>query len=131
MIQVNVECPRCRTSLMDTEHKIDDHDSISVIIELQKKRGWLRLSSLYGSYTIESEYDIPPDTVARFICPHCQSELKSTRTCEACGSPMVAMHFKDGGHVQICSRRGCRHHLVEFRELETELRAFYDRYSNY
>ena len=131
MIQVEVECPRCRASLMDSEHKIDDHDSISVIIEFQDKRGWLRLSSLYGSYTIDSEHEIPRDSVARFFCPHCQNELKSTRTCEACGTPMVAMHFKDGGHVQICSRRGCKHHLIEFREFETELRAFYNRYSNY
>jgi ssDNA-binding Zn-finger/Zn-ribbon topoisomerase 1 len=131
MIQVNVECPRCRASLMDPEHKIDDKDSIYVIIDFLDKRGWLRLSSLYGSYTIESEFAIPPDTVAKFFCPHCQHELKSKRTCDACGTPMVAMHFKDGGHVQICSRRGCQHHLVEFRELETELRAFYDRYSNF
>ena len=131
MIHVEVECPRCRTSLMDPEHQIDGHDCISVTIEFDEKRGWLRLSSLYGSYTIESEYEIPPDSVVRFFCPHCGKELRSTRTCEACGTPMVAMHFRDGGHVQICSRRGCKHHLIEFRDFETELRAFYTRYTNY
>ena len=129
MIQVNLQCPHCRENLMDAEYKIDNQDSVRVEVELGGKRGWLRLSSLYGSYTIESEFDLPLGTIATFFCPHCDTELRSKRFCEECGAPMVAMNFKEGGIVQICSRRGCKKHLIEFEDLESELRAFYNRYS--
>lgn len=114
---------------MDSERQIDNKDSIKVRIEFADKQGFLWLSSLYGSYNIESEHDIPVGTLTRFFCPLCGAELKSTRTCEECRAPMVAMNFSEGGVVQICSRRGCKKHLIEFEDLEAELRAFYNRYS--
>ena len=89
MIEVNVKCPHCGESLMDEEIKIDDHPSVKVNIQWRGERGRLRLSSLYGSYTIE-----------------CQLST-----------------------VEICSRRGCKKHLIEFENLESELRAFYNKYS--
>jgi methionyl-tRNA synthetase len=129
MIQVNVKCPHCGKSLMDADVKIDDHPSVTVLIGYENKRGFLHLSSLYGSYNIESEVFVPQEKIAQFFCPHCEAELKSTRLCELCQAPMIPMRFTEGGTVQICSRRGCKRHLIEFEELETEIRAFYDKYS--
>ena len=52
-----------------------------------------------------------------------------TRLCEICKAPMVSFGFKEGGIIQICSRRGCKKHLIEFEDPEVELRAFYEKYS--
>jgi hypothetical protein len=131
MIQVNVKCPYCEESLMDEEHEIDNYPSIKVTIEFKGRYGWLRLSSLYGSYNAESEFPIPHCEIVRFFCPKCNANLEGMRKCEECGAPMIAMDFVNGGVVQICSRKGCKKHLIEFEDLETEIRAFYDTYSTF
>ncbi|MEW6685733.1 MAG: hypothetical protein AB1393_05950 [Candidatus Edwardsbacteria bacterium] len=131
MIQVTVECPHCRKSLMDEKVKIDGHPSIKVMIEYMKERGTLYLSSLYGSYNIQSELLVPEGKIAHFFCPYCKAYLETTRICEKCEAPMVAMKFPRGGIIQICSRRGCKKHLVEFEDLETEIREFYEAYSTF
>ena len=114
---------------MDEEIKIDDHPSVKLNIQRGEERGTLRLSSLYGSYHIDSELSVPQGEVVKFFCPHCKAELSGSRNCEKCNAPMIPMKFAQGGTVQICSRRGCKKHLIEFEDLESELRAFYEKYS--
>ncbi|MGB2697437.1 MAG: class I tRNA ligase family protein [Candidatus Zixiibacteriota bacterium] len=128
MIQVNVKCPKCGKSLMDEKHKINEHPSVKVMIEHKNKRGWVRLSSLYGSYNLESELLIPEGESVRFFCPFCESDLAGTRKCEKCDAAMIPLKFSDGGFVEICSRKGCKKHLIEFENLENELKAFYNAY---
>jgi NADH-quinone oxidoreductase subunit E len=110
---VRVSCPRCNHSLMDPQHQVDGHPSIRMTISFERVHGWLRLSSLYGSYNIDCEFPIPTDTVANFFCPHCHAELSSGSQCAECGSPMVPMVVREGGIVQICSRRGCKFHMLD------------------
>ena len=110
---VSVSCPRCNHSLMDPIHPIDEVPSIRVTVAFGRQHGWLRLSSLYGSPAIESEHEIPRDAVVDFFCPHCHAELKGASSCPECGAPMVAMIVRAGGIVQICSRRGCRGHMLD------------------
>jgi len=71
------------------------------------------LSSLYGSYNVESEYEIPPDTIVQMFCPHCHAEFIGGAKCGECGAPMVPMIIRGGGVVQICSRRGCKGHILD------------------
>ena len=129
MIKLEVKCPHCKKSLMDEEHKIDNNPSVSFIIESEKGRGWLRLSSLYGSYNKESEFPVSEGEIMRMFCPHCDSNLRVTRDCERCGAPMVATKIIGGAMIEICSRWGCKKHLIEFENLESELSTFYDKYS--
>jgi NADH:ubiquinone oxidoreductase subunit E len=110
---LEVHCSRCNHSLMDPHHLIDGHPSVRVTISFGRKHGWLRLSSLYGSYTVESEYETPMDTVAHFFCPQCHAELNGASNCAECGAPMVPMIVRGGGMVQICSRRGCKGHMLD------------------
>lgn len=110
---VEVCCARCNHSLMDPSHSIEGYSSIRVTISFERKHGWLRLSSLYGSYTIESEHEIPHDTVANFFCPYCHAELVGASDCAACSAPMVPLIVRGGGIIQICSRRGCRAHRLD------------------
>ncbi len=110
---VEVSCARCNHSLMDSEHIIDGHPSIRVTVSFGHRHGWLALSSLYGSYKVASEYDIPIDEIVQLFCPHCHAELIGGGRCSECGAPMVPMIVRGGGVVQICSRRGCRGHMLD------------------
>lgn len=110
---VEVSCPRCNHSLMDPDHPIDGQPSIRVTLSFGREHGWLRLSCLYGSYSVESEYEIPKDTLVDFFCPHCHAELNGASSCPECGARMVPLIVRRGGVVQICSRRGCKGHMLD------------------
>ncbi len=114
---VEIICARCAHSLMDPIYLIDGHPSVRVTIYFERQHGWLRLSSVYGSYTIESEYEVPIDAVVTFFCPHCHTELKSKIPCPECHAPMVSMAVRGGGVVQICSRRGCKGHMLDVTDV--------------
>jgi hypothetical protein len=110
---VEVSCARCNHTLMDPEHTVDQLPGIRVTISFGDLHGWLLLSCLYGSPEIVSEHEIPADTVAHFFCPHCHAELTGAADCADCGAPMIPMIVRGGGIVQICSRRGCRAHMLD------------------
>ncbi len=110
---VEVSCARCNHSLMDPEHPVDDHPSIRVTVAFGREHMPLRLSCLYGSFNIETERSIPMDTVADFFCPHCHAHMVGASPCMECGAPMVPMIVRGGGIVQICSRRGCKGHILD------------------
>ncbi len=111
---VEVSCSRCNHSLMDHGYLLDGHPSIRVTVSFGRKHGWLRLSSLYGSYNTETEYEAPENEVINFFCPHCHAELTGASKCAECGAPMVPMIVRGGGIVQICSRQGCKGHILDF-----------------
>jgi NADH-quinone oxidoreductase subunit E len=110
---VYVSCPHCNRSLKDETFAIDGRPSIRVNISSDRKQGWLRLSCLYGSYNFASEFDVSTETVVSFLCPHCGLEFPSTLDCPVCDAPMVPMLVDGGGTVQICSRRGCKNHMLD------------------
>ncbi len=111
---IDVSCSHCNHSLMDDAHLIDGKPSIRVTMSFERKHGWLRLSSLYGSYNITSEYPISKNTVNNLFCPHCHTELKTSSLCSECGAPMIPMIVKDGGGMlHICSRNGCKWHILD------------------
>lgn len=128
MVSVSVKCPHCGKSLMSPSKKLEGARAIEVNMTYAGKHAPLYLSALYGSYAVETGISIPAGKVAGFRCPHCKADLKSTRKCDACGSQMVAFDLKQGGQVQICSRRGCKKHILEFQDADSELQAFYKSY---
>ncbi len=110
---VVVRCSNCNHSLMDPDYRIDGHPSIRLTISFGHHHGWIRLSSLYGSYNIQSQYKIPVNTVVYCFCPHCHTELVASSNCVDCQAPMVPMLVQGGGMIQICSRRGCKNHMLD------------------
>ena len=63
---------------------------------------------------MDHEYEIPADEIVNFFCPHCHAELRSSSGCMECGAPMVPLLVRGGGGmVQICSRRGCKGHMLD------------------
>ncbi len=110
---VEVSCSRCNHSLMDPNQLIDGYPSIRVTVSFDQKHGWMALSSLYGSYNIDSKHYIPKDSIIHVFCPHCHAELIGGVACTECSAPMIPMIVRGGGIVQICSRRGCKGHMLD------------------
>jgi NADH-quinone oxidoreductase subunit E len=110
---VEVNCSRCNHSFADSNNLLDGVPSIRVTVSFGQTHGSLLLSSLYGSYNIQSEHEIPMDTLVHFFCPHCHAELAGGTQCTDCSAPMVPMIVKGGGILQICSRRGCKAHRLD------------------
>ena len=131
MIPVKVKCPYCGKSLMDKETLIDKHPSVKVIAQHSNKRGNLYLSSLYGSYEIKCDLELPMDEIFIVSCPHCNPVLTIKKLCEECNAPMVAFDFIEGSKINICSRRGCKKHSIEFEDLKKQIAAFYSAYPVY
>jgi len=110
---LEVRCSHCNHTLMDSSYPIDGHPSIKLTASFADKHGWIRLSSLYGSYSIVAEHEIPHDTIMHFFCPHCHAEIIGAASCAECGAPMVPMNVGGGGIIQVCSRRACKGHLLD------------------
>ncbi len=110
---VEVSCSKCNHSLMDSSHLIDGYPSIKVTMSFSDLHGWLALSSLYGSYNVSSEYEIPGEMIVNIFCPHCHAELLGAADCADCSAPMIPMIVRGGGVVQICSRKGCKGHMLD------------------
>lgn len=127
-VVLNVCCPQCHKILLDPLHLIEAIPSLSFLVESEGKKGWLRLSPVYGNFIVQSEYPIPEGAIATFSCPKCKQELKSTASCEVCQAPMVPLLIQEGGRVHICSRRGCKRHFLEFENINEVLAKFYDTY---
>ena len=125
---VNVKCPYCKKSLMEDQKMIDGYPSVKVVIQHHSKRGPLYLSSIYGSYNISSEIYVPMDELVLFFCPHCDSSLLIKNLCDKCNAPMTIFELLNGGQVQICSRRGCKKHLIEYSNLSQEISDLYNTY---
>lgn len=116
VFSVEVSCSRCNHSLMDTEHLIDGYPSIRVTVSVGQQHGWLVLSSLYGSYNVSSEFEIPKSIIAHFFCPYCHTELIGAFNCPECSAPMIPVIVPGGGVVQFCSRSACKGHMLDLGE---------------
>ena len=116
---IEVRCSHCNHYLMDNNYLIDGFPSVRLTLSYGTDHGWVRLSSLYGSYSNASEYEIPTDAVVNFFCPHCHAELERAANCTKCGAAMVPMCVGQGSLVWICSRNGCKNHMLDLDVLET------------
>lgn len=128
-IALQVKCPVCQKSLADRRHKLDGRPSVSLTVKLKGKKGWLRLSSLYGSYAVQSEFELPDDAVIRVHCPKCEAALATKVRCGKCRAPMLPLLLREGGRVLFCARKGCKNHLLEFEETGEALAKFYESYT--
>jgi NADH-quinone oxidoreductase subunit E len=113
VFKINVSCPHCNRSLITYDHLLDGQPMIHVTASYGRRHGWMRLSSLYGDYRVESEHEIPEDALLDFFCPRCNARLHSTRDCPRCDAPMIPMLVRAGGIMHFCSRRGCKEHSLD------------------
>jgi hypothetical protein len=114
---------------MDEGRTIDAAPSVAADVRVGDKTGKVFLSAIYGSYNFEITVPCKDGEVGEFSCPHCRKALAGLRTCELCRAPMAAFALREGGLIQICSRRGCRKHLIEFEDPGLAMKAFYDKFA--
>ena len=129
-ISLDVECPHCLASLMDSNTKLQGFPSIKINVVTPSDRGVLNICSVYECYEQKTNLDIKDNTIVDFYCPHCNKELLIKDECNICAAPMVSFVIKVGGKVNICSRKGCSNHYVAFNDLSTELTKFYSQFGD-
>lgn len=128
LISINVKCPRCNNSLMDANTPLCGKPSILLNLTVGGRSGYVHLCSLYGSYDHHSNLEVNNGEVAEFSCPHCNAVLNIRETCDRCAAPLVMFFVDVGGRVNICSRKGCPEHHVEFEDIGETMRKFYEAY---
>jgi NADH:ubiquinone oxidoreductase subunit E len=110
---IEVNCVHCGHALTDQDAAIDGAPSIRVTVSFDHKQGWLRFSSLYGSYGVSAEHPIPSGTVVALFCPHCRAELTGPWECMTCGAPMASLAVAGGGVLRVCRREGCKGRMLD------------------
>lgn len=113
VFQIQVNCPMCNHTLMDTAHKIDGRASIMLAVSSAGKKGILHLSGLYGSTHADSDGEFTQGAVTFLSCPNCAEELPSVSDCPECGTKMAMMTAGKYATLHICSRRGCPGHRLD------------------
>jgi len=109
-ISLNLKCLKCRHSLMDYKHMVNDMPSVKVEVSSNGKKGIMWLCSTYGCYDHETDL------------------LNTQISCQICDAPMVKFNIEIGGVVSICSRNGCKNHYVMFEDLESAIRKYTREY---
>jgi NADH-quinone oxidoreductase subunit E len=110
---VKVSCIHCKKNLVDDTYNIDGYPSIRLNVNFSNKIGWFRFSSLYGNKKIETEYDIPVDSILEFVCPYCNKIINSDEECTDCFTPFGYMDISGGGRFKFCTRYGCKTHMLD------------------
>jgi hypothetical protein len=107
MLVLDVSCPQCGARLTDgTKVPLD------AFVKDNHQEGEMRLSAVFGDYTVETELQLKEGFVVEFRCPKCEASLMLPLTCKICGAPMVSLNLVSGGYVEFCSRSGCKGHAL-------------------
>lgn len=107
MLLIEATCPGCSGSLTEGSRV-----HLDAYIKETNQNGQVRLSAVFGDYSLESDLDIPDGTIAEFRCPACERSLMLNIPCRLCGAPMASLNIRGGGVLEFCSRRGCKGHAL-------------------
>lgn len=131
LIPLKLKCKFCKHDLSDKKEQIDGFPSVKLKVSGENGTGDIWLSPLYGSYNLKSSIKLEEGECVTLYCPHCNRQLPKTRSCENCSAPMVALALHlDQGDVEICLRKGCKNHYIEFRDLK-KMKEFYETYEDF
>ncbi len=103
---IDVKCPHCNHSLMDSDCHINGIPSVRITVSFGMNHGWLQIPSNREIESFACEYEFPRNGVANFFCPHCHAELATAKSCVICGAPMIPQVMK-AGFTSRCSRSDC------------------------
>jgi hypothetical protein len=107
MLRLELTCPQCHAMLTEGAYVVLD-----AFIRDVHRDGPVRLSALFGDYSIETELDLPEGAIAEFRCPRCDASVMLQMPCKLCGAPMASLNIASGGYLEFCSRRGCKGHVL-------------------
>jgi hypothetical protein len=114
LLLLDVCCPNCQAALTRGEQVV-----LHAHVSEPRQEGEVRLSALFGDYSLQTDLTIPDGTVADFVCPACDRSVMVETVCKLCGAPQASLNLAGGGSLEFCARRGCRGHaLGGFGELD-------------
>jgi hypothetical protein len=129
MYIIKVKCPHkdCGANLLDEGHKLNGAAGVKLIALNGNIEGTIFLSSLYDDYAtvIPPELGVELGDILVLRCPDCGKPLPKVGACPDCGAPLAKLLLDSGSELVICSRKGCKHHGIEFSSTN-ELKAFID-----
>lgn len=114
---------------MDPEVRIDNEPSIKLNLKVGEEHSWVRLSSVWGSFTHQTGLSVTGGTQGEFHCPHCREHLNVKHTCDRCSASLVELFLNIGGKVHVCSRKGCPKHSIEVENVKDFLRIADNRFA--
>lgn len=127
-ITVRVKCLACNKSLMDSSNKVDNEESIKLLIKTTTQEGTIWLSSIYGNHKHSSDINLVENEIVTFFCPHCKTNIATEDYCVSCKAPMASLALDKEGKINFCSRKGCLNHNVGFEDLSRALTQFYQEF---
>jgi hypothetical protein len=107
MLLMEVTCPHCAAPLTDGARV-----RLDARVRETGQEGEILLSAIFGDYSVETDLEIAEGMAVDFACPACEASLTLPVTCKICRAPMAALNLVRGGHIEFCSRRGCRAHGI-------------------
>lgn len=107
LLLLEVNCPNCHAGLTEGNRVVLDG-----YVPSTHQDGEVRLSALFGDYSVVTDLEIPENTVVEFRCPRCDQPLQVGNTCRDCSAPMAALDLASGGFIEFCTRRGCQGHAL-------------------
>ena len=122
-------CPNGH-SLMNSEHKINGYDSVSVLVKYKGQQGLIYLDPVYGSFKNVIEIKVDEGGMVEFFCPHCRISLADEhQTCIICAAQMLALHLPHGGIIEGCLRNGCQFHNLKLVSGDELVKRLYESHS--
>jgi hypothetical protein len=107
MLVLDICCPQCMAPLTQGTRV-----PLAAYVRDTHQEGEMRLSAVFGDYSIETELEVREGTIVEFHCPKCDCSLMLSVPCKLCGAPMASLGLMSGGYVEFCSRRGCLGHAL-------------------
>ena len=107
MLVLDLCCPQCGECLTEGTKL-----PLGAFIKETQRAGEMRLSAVFGDYTVETDLEIKDGYVVEFHCPKCEALLAIPLTCKLCGAPMASLKIRQGGSLEFCCRAGCRGHAL-------------------
>ncbi len=127
-IALQVKCPECGKSLMNSYITIHDKPTVKLDVVSGGKQGTVNLCAYYGCTEHTGTFERVEGEISQFFCPHCHQELVSKHTCKTCDAPMVPFSIDKGGVMHMCARAGCNSHYLEFQNVSDALRKMYNEF---
>ena len=107
MLVLELNCAQCGALLTDGT-KVP----LEAFVKETGREGEMRLSAVFGDYSVETDLAVSPGNIVEFRCPKCEAALSVPLACKLCGAPMASLNIKQGGYIEFCTRAGCKGHAL-------------------
>ncbi len=107
MLVLDTACPQCGSRLTEGARVILD-----AFVKDSHREGEMRLSAIFGDYSVESDLELAEGELVEFRCPRCDASIMMPVACKLCGAPMASLNLTTDGYIEFCTRRGCKGHAL-------------------